>query len=143
MPIRVENLARYPKDWPAISRRIREQAGNCCEQCGVKNYALGGRGEHGIFSDALPMGDNGLHLQWPQPGEYWRCADGQVHRIIRIVLTVAHLDHTPENCCDDNLKPYANGAITVTTQRCAALGLNRVRGHDALSESFYDPSPLH
>jgi hypothetical protein len=50
------------------------------------------------------MGEDGLHLQWPQPGDYWRCTDGQVHRIIRIVLTVAHLDHTPENCCDDNLK---------------------------------------
>ena len=22
----------------------------------------------------------------------------------RVILTVAHLDHTPENCCDENLK---------------------------------------
>ncbi len=27
----------------------------------------------------------------------------------RVVLTVAHLDHTPENCSDDNLKALCQG----------------------------------
>ncbi|MGE0333186.1 MAG: hypothetical protein AB7P37_21105 [Ramlibacter sp.] len=27
-------------------------------------------------------------------------------KIIRIVLTVAHLDHTPEHCDDDNLRAW-------------------------------------
>lgn len=27
MPIRPENRARYPADWPEISRRVREAAG--------------------------------------------------------------------------------------------------------------------
>lgn len=31
MPIRPENKARYPKDWPAISKRIRERSGGRCE----------------------------------------------------------------------------------------------------------------
>lgn len=31
MPIRPENLARYPPDWKAISRQIKERAGWCCE----------------------------------------------------------------------------------------------------------------
>lgn len=37
MPIRPENKARYPKDWPAISKRIRERAGNKCEYCSAEN----------------------------------------------------------------------------------------------------------
>jgi hypothetical protein len=37
MPIRPENKARYPKDWSAISKRVRERADNLCEHCGVPN----------------------------------------------------------------------------------------------------------
>ncbi len=70
MPIRPENKARYPSDWKAISRRIRERAGDKCEACGVEN--------------GLPH---------PLTGS-------------RVVLTVAHLDHTPENCADDNLRAW-------------------------------------
>jgi hypothetical protein len=80
MPIRPENRARYPKDWKAISLRIRhERASNKCEcdgECG---------GDH-----------------------IGRCSvvNGTRHPITGsvVVLTVAHLDHTPENCADDNLK---------------------------------------
>lgn len=68
MPIRPENKDRYPKDWKQISLRIRERAGQKCEDCGVENYSI---------------------------------RDGS-----KIVLTVAHLDHTPENCADENLKAW-------------------------------------
>jgi hypothetical protein len=79
MPIRPENRVRYPKDWPEISRRIRgERAGNRCEctgQCGC---------DHGGRCKAW----NGQ----PHP------ETGSI-----VVLTVMHLDHTPENCDDANL----------------------------------------
>ena len=68
MPIQPENKARYPKDWKAISIRIRERANNRCEGCQVENKTL---------------------------------RDGKL-----IVLTVAHLDHTPENCADENLRAW-------------------------------------
>mgnify|MGYP001397670851 CR=1 FL=1 len=29
---------RYPVDWPAISRRIRDRSGGKCEFCGAQNY---------------------------------------------------------------------------------------------------------
>ncbi|MBX3502779.1 MAG: hypothetical protein KF889_25320 [Alphaproteobacteria bacterium] len=106
MPIRPENRSRYPKDWPAISQRIRQRADGKCEECGVPNYELGGRLD-GDWFKALPTGDNGLRLTWPQPGEAGWCRRGERTerlRIVRIILTVAHLDHTPENCADDNLK---------------------------------------
>lgn len=110
MPIRPSEKARYPKDWPQISQRVRQRAGNRCEFCGVANYALGGRRKSdGAWMPARPTGDNGLRLTWPEPGEIAWCGDKQTQgvarlRIVRIVLTVAHLDHTPENCADENLK---------------------------------------
>ena len=72
MPIRAENKARYPKDWRAISARIRERAGNKCEGCGVANGSTVER--------------NG--------------------KLVVIVLTVAHLNHTPEDCADENLRAW-------------------------------------
>lgn len=106
MPIRAENRDRYPSDWKAISLRIREQAGQKCEFCGVPNYALGAWIE-GQWWTAGPKG-TGLRDN-PRPGEDFPCwhvsqADARWARVTRIILTVAHLDHTPENCADDNLK---------------------------------------
>lgn len=101
MPIRPENRARYPKDWKRIADAIRERAGNRCEgspaypDCRVPNGAVGYR----------------VDGRWVQIGESIDAAglasdaamdDG--HRVVRIVLTVAHLDHTPENCEPQNLK---------------------------------------
>lgn len=106
MPIRESEKARYPKDWPAISQAARQRAGDRCEFCGVRNGWRGGRDETGKFFEAGYLGCN---RALPEPGQWAWCTDpnnGQRKnlRIIRIVLTVAHLDHTPENCADENLK---------------------------------------
>lgn len=90
MPIRPENKARYPKAWKVIRARIMNRAENsagwpCCEHCGVANYARGYRLSDGEFDDT-----GGLELH-----------EG---KLIKIILTVAHLDHTPENCSDENLR---------------------------------------
>jgi len=80
MPIKKENLGRYPKDWKAISYRIRfERAEGRCEcdgRCGRPHD--GGRcaARHG--------------LPHPETGS-------------TVILTTMHLDHTPENCPDENL----------------------------------------
>ena len=75
MPILPENRARYPKEWPVISRRIRDRAGNRCEQI-----------------DHAGMRCEAKH--------------GEPHPLTRslVVLTVAHLDHQPENCDPANLR---------------------------------------
>lgn len=104
MPIRPENRRRYPPDWPQISQRIRTRDGNRCKWCGVANHALGGR-LNGDWLPAIP--EEGLHgLIWPEPGTHATCGDGARRarlRIIRVVITVAHLNHTPEDCRDENL----------------------------------------
>lgn len=107
MPIRPENVHRYPKDWPQIRARIISRAGNCCERCAVVNHRLGGRLPDGTFCPAMPEEDM-LRLKWPLPGSVSWCAPPgrerwEKLRIIRIVLTVAHLDHQPENCEPSNL----------------------------------------
>lgn len=100
MPIKPENRARYPKDWRQIRERILARASHCCEWegCGVQNHAIGHwdgprfvvicmKGQH----DTLDLDAADL-------------ADG--FKVIEIVLTIAHLDHTPENCADDNLRAW-------------------------------------
>lgn len=79
-PIRPENRARYPADWPAISARIRHHRAHgqceCNGECGKPHEA---RCE-AINSQRSPY-------------------TGSV-----AILTVAHLDHNPENCDETNLK---------------------------------------
>ena len=84
MPIRPENRARYPKDWKVVSLSIRaERAGWLCEGSPA-------------YPDCRVL--NGL----PHP------STGSL-----VVLTVGHLDHTPENCDESNLR--------AACQRCHLL----------------------
>ena len=107
MPIRPENRARYPADGPQISLRVRQRANNRCEFCGVKNGAIGGRLPDGTWLPAVPE-ESRLRLVWPRLGSVSTCGDRERGyaqlRIVRIVLTVAHLDHIPEHCNLDNLR---------------------------------------
>lgn len=106
MPIRPETRHLYPKNWPAISQRIRERAGQLCEQCRAPNGAMIGR-----MGDeySLPKPDglaifsaiDGAFIRW---GSCACSGDGRCWKPVRVVLTVAHLDHDPENCSDDNLR---------------------------------------
>ena len=76
MPIKPENRARYPANWRDIRRQILERANHCCEG-----------------SPAYPK---------------CRAEDGDFHPVTNsmVVLTIAHLDHTPENCDPDNLRAW-------------------------------------
>lgn len=92
MPIKPENAKRYPADWKQIRERILERAGHRCEQCWVPNHAFGYREDgSGLFVRV----DDRHHIFTPPRA-----------RLFRIVLTIAHLDHTPENCADDNLRAW-------------------------------------
>lgn len=79
MPIRPSERKRYPADWRLISLRIRnDRAGGFCE-C---------------------LGECDRHDGW------CLARDGKRHPVTTSIvrLTVAHLDHTPENSHDDNLR---------------------------------------
>ena len=96
MPIRPENRARYPKDWPQIRAAVLLRAGNRCEgstafpDCRVPNGAWRNK-----VTGQLTHND--------MQAEIWSL-DGD--RVTRIVLTIGHLDHTPENCALTNLRAW-------------------------------------
>lgn len=92
MPIRLENKHLYPKNWPAIRSKVLARAASC-EFCGVKNYSQGIRDSKGVF---WPL--KGLLETLEETGEI---IDGKV---IKIVITIAHLDHDPTNNNLDNLR---------------------------------------
>jgi hypothetical protein len=74
MPIRPENKKRYPADWKAISQHVRfVRAGGVCEcegECGLGHHGRcpNVHGEPSFFSGST------------------------------VILTTAHLNHTPEVC---------------------------------------------
>lgn len=143
MPIRDENKARYPKDWPQISKAIRERAGQKCEKCGVSNgeeilrgtsedyfpaqcYAIVcGIGAHvynadtGAVLDAVPVS----HLQGWKP--------------VKVVLTVAHLDHQPENCDPDNLRAWCQRCHNAYDAPMRRAGIkSRAKANMAIGDLF-------
>ena len=74
MPIKPEHRDRYPKDWAVIRAEILRRAGQRCEG-----------------SPAYPDCRVPNHTAHPVTGS-------------PVVLTIAHLDHTPEHCAPDNLR---------------------------------------
>lgn len=87
MPILAENKHRYPASWRGIRAAILERAGHRCEKCGIPNHAWRNKVTGEWAHDA------GMVEAW------WLDGDA----IARVVLTIAHLDHTPENCDPANL----------------------------------------
>ena len=122
MPIKPENLARYPAEWPAIRAAILARAHNCCEQCKVPNHERIARGD-GIDADTYQMNDANVYCA--NTGEHLgrrRMSEFNLLRMVDIVLTVAHLDHTPENC--DGMEsggpvvPVEQSNLRAMCQRC-------------------------
>lgn len=119
MPIRPENLKRYPPDWPAISAEIRfGRAGGRCEctgQCGLR------KGERCVE----------IH---GEPAKYFRG---------RVVLTTMHLNHDPaDNDRDLDLwRPWkcacgwrgdlatASGPRPAGARTCPVCGLSPARNN--------------
>lgn len=101
-PIKPENAARYPSDWRETSQKVKERAGWKCEWCGVRHGDYGYRNDNGEFVylttdkdglGGLDRGDVVSDLVRDVP-----------RKIIRIVLTTAHLDHDPANNDLSNLR---------------------------------------
>jgi hypothetical protein len=103
MPISKENKGLYPQNWPEIRDRIRTRAGDRCEACHIKNHTVGLRLRDGNFR----------HLSRPE----WDMVYSRIRHqessmteslkhfgYMKIVCTVAHLDHNPANCREVDLR---------------------------------------
>lgn len=139
MPIRPENRGRYPKDWKAISLSVREAAGWKCEVCAAPNgqtiaRSVGGASymlEHGQVYDAA----TGEFLGFARGSEY------PVDRFVKVVLTVAHLDHTPENCERENLKAMCQRCHLTYDAQHHARNASQTRRSRLASGDLFSPPP--
>ena len=98
MPIKPENKNLYPMNWGEIRERILDRSGNCCEgspafpDCRVPNYATGYRTTSGDFIRC-----DGMMME---------SADIDGEKIIRIILTIGHIDQDPTNNNKSNLAAW-------------------------------------
>jgi len=110
MPILKENRKLYPDNWNQIRADILERDKHRCKFCKVPNYAVGYRDEEETF---IPNGGN-LYCDAAGQGELpykearemvleYNSWHSEEYRWIVIVLTIAHLDHNPQNNDFENL----------------------------------------
>lgn len=108
MPIKAENKSRYPKNWKQIRESILERANNRCEFCGIENH---------IYKDVTVTDKHG----------------GYVAKRVYVVLTIAHLDHTPENCDPSNLRALCQKCHLTYDAKHHASEARKTRNKNQLS----------
>ena len=103
MPI---DYSKYPPNWKTeIRPDILNRANYCCEICKIENYKFVLRGEWGgkeVYQD-----DDGNIYDASNSECIGSDYVGEVHptnSFVKIVLTIAHLDHNVENNDYSNLK---------------------------------------
>src|ERR1700759_1185021 len=103
MPIKPENKARYPSNWKQIREHILQRAGFRCEHpgCSARHREIGYWREETFVPMPIALREAGY-----KAGDVVACSDGGKLKLIMIVLTIAHLDHMPEKCADDNLRAW-------------------------------------
>jgi len=81
----------YPKNWKTeIRPRILARAKHMCERCGVRNRVRGFRTDSGIFVEINNETDNASAIL-------------RGKKVIKVILTIAHLDHNIFHNEDSNL----------------------------------------
>ncbi len=103
------DYSKYPRDWKEIRKRILERDNHCCKVCKVKNKELIFRG----FLDKEEVFQDGYgQIFDANTGEYWFCdptadivplSGKEDQKAIRVVLTIAHLNHDTNDNRDENL----------------------------------------
>lgn len=108
MPISKENKKLYPPDWQEIRGYILQRADNKCERCDARNGSVILRGE---WNEQPAYQDDDGNIWHEETGKW--LGDGYVGDVcpnqpnkqaIKVVLTIAHLDHNPQNNDKKNLK---------------------------------------
>ena len=139
MPIKKENKNRYPKDWDVISRYVREfRAGNKCEVCGIENYRVIKRCSGGRYRDLTSQEWELVHF-WVAKLEVKLEKVLKHFGFTRIVLTVGHLDHTPENNDYSNLRAmcqYCHNCYDMPMRVLNRDSAQRDRGHKGHGEQL-------
>lgn len=148
MPLKAKHNRKYPLtiEWRGIWYWLLTRAGFKCEACGIPQYAVGYR-VHGEFIPARgngPQDAAGQGRSWPSsaPLTYREACeladarhdsgggkhDADGHRWIVVVLTIAHLDHDPQNTDHTNLRILCQQCHARHRQQNPARRLRRLPG---------------
>ena len=144
MPIRLENKARYPVDWREISQAVRDEAGNRCESCGVRNGAMIFRGSHDLRpawryeTDTVFEPSRCAFDGTVIPGTTWDDFEARRGGPVKVVLTVAHLDHRPENCARKNLRAWCQRCHNAYDAPMRACGIAERRKSARATRDMFD-----
>jgi hypothetical protein len=132
MPIKPENVEKYPADWSDIRERVLLRDGAACQFCRAPNHTyvvrLGGTAYWAWAPIEIAMRRVGATTPEPavlarecaelaDASSSWRDGDGEhvpmsvilqlparrYAHVTEIVLTIAHLDNALEDHSDDNL----------------------------------------
>jgi len=109
MPI---DYSKYPANWKTeIRPAILERAKHCCEECGVPNHKDIFRGFWDgceVYQDADGNIYDSCNSELLSAVDFETCIEplsGKVNQMaIKVVLTIAHLDHDIQNNDSSNLK---------------------------------------
>jgi hypothetical protein len=110
MPIRPDLRHFYGHEWRTVTRpRILARAKNKCEQCakpnGRKVWVWKNQENHQYWTLSKARQLWRYCRFGSEPGNFWLSSAGlKSARRIRVVLTVAHLNHTSGDDRDENLK---------------------------------------
>lgn len=97
------NRKLYPKDWEAIARSLKESANWICQGCDRPCRRPG----ETLFDFETRIAEH--HADTWAADLYEEIDDDEFGSVVvtrdrRFVLTVAHLNHRPEDCRPENLK---------------------------------------
>jgi len=96
------DYSKYPKNWKSeIRPAILERDGNCCKFCGIPNHSIGFRNSAGHWEEIEKSFAGDMYAEDMKEAGY---------KIIKIVLTIMHLDHDITN------NDYTN--LAAACQKC-------------------------
>ncbi len=142
MPIRDENKARYPSNWPTISMQVRERAGQQCEKCCAPNGKLIRRGKTTAGEAVWRMASDSAYMDGACAETGLLIPDTSEDTVaygypVKVILTVAHLDHQPENCSPENLRAWCQRCHNVYDAPVRRAGIReRARTTKAAGDLF-------
>lgn len=96
------NRKLYPKNWDTIARTIKTETNWHCESCD-RPCRTPGETDHDLIDRLSPTPWGRDLFDEVMDDEHGLV---QVPKLTRFTLTVAHLDHIPENCDRTNLKAW-------------------------------------
>ncbi len=107
MPIRPENKALYPANWKSeIVPAVRERSGNRCETCGVMHNEKIDRTVDGQFWRYSSARNVMFHVTGAHKHFVGGIGAFQWRSPVRVILTVAHLNHDPTDNRMVNLRHW-------------------------------------